>query len=62
MATKHKPVALEMEPFVHSIERRMQDTDCDIERATRELDRLRLYRDVVEALKPEVIRCHGLGP
>ena len=68
MAMKHKPVALEMEPFVHCVERRMQDIDCDVERARRELDRLRLYRDVVkrlnspEALMPEVIRSHGLGP
>jgi hypothetical protein len=68
MATKHKAIALEMEPFVHSVERRMQDIDCDVERARRELDRLRLYRNVVkrlnssEALMPEVIRSHGLGP
>jgi hypothetical protein len=46
----------------------MQDIDCDVERARRELDRLRLYRDVVkrlnssEALMPEVIRSHGLRP
>ena len=61
-------IALEMEPFVHCVERRMQDIDCDVERARRELDRLRLYRDVVkrlnssEALMPEVIRSHGLRP
>jgi hypothetical protein len=68
MATRHRATALEMEPFVHSVERRMQDIDCDVERARRELDRLRLYRDVVkrlnssEALMPEVIRSHGLRP
>jgi hypothetical protein len=68
MAMKHKAIALEMEPFVHGVERRMQDIDCDVERARRELDRLRLYRDVVkrlnssEALMPEVIRSHGLRP
>jgi hypothetical protein len=68
MATNGKTIALEIEPFVHSIERRMQDIDCDVERSRRELDRLKLYRDVVkrlntsEALMPEVIRSHGLGP
>ena len=68
MATSDKTIASEMEPFVHCVERRMQDIDCDVERARRKLDRLRLYRDVVkrlnssEALMPEVIRSHGLRP
>jgi hypothetical protein len=37
MATNDKTIALEMEPFVHGVERRMQEIDCDVERARREL-------------------------
>ena len=67
MVVMHETLPMEPEPLVHSVERRMQDIDDDVERARRELDRLRLYRDVVkrlnspDALMPEVIRSHGLG-
>ena len=63
MIAKHD---MEVQRSVHRVEQRMRVIDQDVERARRELGRLKLYRDVVrrlnspEALMPEVIRSQGL--
>ena len=66
MIAEHDAFPVDMKRFVRRVERRMRAVDQDIERAKRELGRLRLYRDVVrrlnsqEALMPEVIRSQEL--
>ena len=56
-----------MKSLVNSIEQRMQFLQRDAQRNRRELERLKLYRDVARRLKspdtimPEVVRAQGLA-
>ena len=56
-----------MKSLVNNIEQRMQFLQRDAQRNRRELERLKLYRDVARRLKsldtimPEVVRAQGLA-